>query len=351
MNIVGRLVLGTGIAAWMAWSQAACADSTNAPDFTEVYGIIQSNVAGVSTEELNRAAVEGLLGQLHAKVSLVAGAGGSNQPASEAVQLQSFIYDGPTACIRVATVAAGAADKLAAAVKDLSSTNKLKGLILDLRYSGGGDYAAAAAAADLFLTKEMPLLDWGTGSAKSSEKTNAISLPLVVLVNKETTQAGEALAAVLRENAQAIVLGAPTAGDASVGRDFPLHNGQTLRISTTAVKLGDGQPLPSTGVKPDIQVNVKAADEKAYFADPYKDMTPPPAAGRNGGPGATTNRTRLSEADLIRERRERPGMELNYDTFDPNTNSAPAKPVVHDPVLGRALDLMKGIAAFRQPKS
>jgi hypothetical protein len=51
---------------------------------------------------------------------------------------------------------------------------------------------------------------------------------------------------------------------------------------------------------------------------------------------------------LIRERKERPGMELQYSN-PPAGDSAsePEKPVVRDPVLGRGLDLVKGISVMR----
>ena len=104
------------------------------------------------------------------------------------------------------------------------------------------------------------------------------------------------------------------------------------------------------------QVSVKADDEKTYFADPFKDLAGT-GAGAHGTNGVANPARRLSEADLIRERKARPGMDLEYmpqpdaSSDDPAGTGAkaanPPKPVVHDPVLARALDLVKGIAAFR----
>ena len=83
------------------------------------------------------------------------------------------LYDGAYAYWRVARLAAGLAEELSSAYNQLSSTNKPKGLILDLRFAGGKDYAAAAAVADLFLPTERPLLDWGTGTARATGKSAA----------------------------------------------------------------------------------------------------------------------------------------------------------------------------------
>jgi Peptidase family S41 len=359
MKLSGRLIAGAILAGLLGVATAGRADGTNAaPDFKEVYDLIHSKLAGQSDEDLNRAAVQGLLNQMHAKVSLVSNTSETNAASEQAPSIQTAIYDGPIACVRISQVAGGLADKLAAACQQLNATNKLKGLVLDLRFADGHDYAAAAATADLFISRDVPLLDWGNGVVRSKAKTNAISLPVVVLVNHQTAAAAEALAAVLRESDQALILGANTAGEATIGKDFPLKNGQFLRIATSAIKLGGGEALTGAGIRPDILVMVKPEDEKEYFADPFKEMpmqgglvaslegTPP---GTNA-PGKT--RTRTTEADLIRERKERPGMDLEYLPFPDSGQDAGAdKPIVRDPVLGRALDLITGIAALRPSRT
>jgi hypothetical protein len=281
---------------------------------------------------------------------------GPEMAMQEPLVLAPAVYDGPVGCVRIGRVADGLADKVSADYKSLSASNQLKGLVLDLRYANGHDYAAAVATADLFLPREVPLLDWGNGMVASKANKEAITVPLVVLVNHETTDAAEALAAILRQNAQAVILGSTTAGEATIGRNYPLKNGQYLRIATSAIKLGNGDSLSSSGVNPDIQVNVRSEDEKAYYADPFK--APASSAGPGGGDvsvDATTNHVphlHLTEADLIRERKEHPGEELPYDEaalLGEGDNGQSEASVVRDPVLARALDLVKGISAMRQP--
>src|SRR5207249_12336882 len=135
--------------------------------------------------------------------------------------------------------------------------SKLKGVVLDLRFSAGDDYQSAAAVADLFIPKEHPLLDWGSGVVKSRNKEDAIRIPVAVLVNRDTAGAAEALAAVLRETGTGLILGGKTAGQAMIAQEFPLKNGDRLRIATAPVQLGDGSALSAEGVKPDIAVEVR----------------------------------------------------------------------------------------------
>ncbi len=360
MNQLRRIIPTAGIAALLLLANAGRADVTNtAPDFNEVYDLIRNHLAGQSADELNKAAVRGLLEQLHAKVSLVPGKSDTGTAVStpDSPLLQFGVYDGPVACLRIGRVSDGLAAKITSVYKMLSDTNQFKGVIVDLRFATGHDYDAAVAAADLFLSKDEPLLDWGSGPVHSKANKDAITLPLVVLVNHQTSDAAEALAAVLRDNAQAVILGSPTAGEATIGRNYPLKNGQYLRIATAAVKLGNGDALSASGLKPDIQISVKPEDEKSYYADPFKIITPSGGGGGLAvGSAPSTNRAprpHLTEADLIRERKARPGMELEYGEPTPAEGDAAAslmdKPTVRDPVLARALDLVKGISAIRQP--
>jgi hypothetical protein len=353
MKLIRNVFYGAGLIALLAAPAARADIATNAaPDFREVYDLVRSHLAGESETDLNRAAVQGLLNQLHAKVWMDAGKAETNSASGGPFLAKSSLYDGPIAFLRVGRVGEGLANEVTAALKSLTtSTNRLKGVVFDLRYADGHDYAAAAAVADLFTSHDMPLLDWGNGFVRSTAKSDAINLPIAILVNQQTAAAAEALAAVLRANDRGVILGANTAGEATVGKEYPLRNGQYLRIATASVKLGDGEMLSANGLKPDIHVEVRPEDERIYFADPFKEApsSNPMAATGNGSRTNATNRVmRTTEADLIRERKERPGADLEFSASTASAReSEPEKPVVRDPALGRALDLIKGIAALR----
>ncbi|MBI3850755.1 MAG: hypothetical protein HY298_10855 [Verrucomicrobia bacterium] len=329
------------------------------PAFQEVFDLVRSHLEGVSQSELDQAAVEGLLSKLHPRVTLVTNESTNKTETDSPFLSQSRVFDDAFAYLRVERVGEGLAMKVSAAYHDLSETNKLKGLVLDLRFARGDDYSAATEVADLFLAKPQPLLDWGKGVVESKAKTDAIKLPLTILVNKQTAGAAEALAAVLRETGVGLVIGANTAGQATIGREFPLKNGQRLRIATAEVKLGNGAILSSQGVKPDIQIAVNPEDEKIYFADAYKVLPKPTnllasaAAALTNNTASGTNRAarrRLTEADLVRERREELSRDLESATSAAKENEQD-KPTVRDPALARALDLLKGLAIVRQFKS
>jgi hypothetical protein len=346
-------LVATALTLWLAAAPLARAAATNEmPDFREIYELVHGHLSGVTDADLNRAAVQGLLTSLRGKVSLV-GEGTSNARAGAALISRSTVLENDVAYLRVGQVEDGLARELRSACGNLGATNQLKGVVLDLRFTPGEDYAAAAAAADLFVARAHPLLDWGKGVVKSKNKEDAIRFPVAVLVNRQTSGAAEALAAVLRETGAGLILGGRTAGGATVGQEFALKSGQRLRIATSPVKLGDGSALPAEGLKPDIEVAVNAADERAYRDDAYAllgktNATGVPAASPGEGTNRPTRRPRISEADLVRERRE--GTNLNTDDFTAVRDREPEPPLIRDPALARAVDLLKGLAVVRRAR-
>lgn len=339
----------TALVLWLITSgplRAVPANPTTTPDLEQVRQLIRANLAGVTEAELDRHAFDGLLQGLRGKVKLVDAQTSSTTTPNLA---HSTVLDSGVGYLRVRTVALGLADEVATACQTLAATNDLKGLIIDLRFAEGEDFLAAATVANLFVADERDLLDWGNGMMKSTPKTNALNWPVAVLVNNETTGAPEALAALLRETGVGLLLGNPTRGAAMTTKEFPLSNGQHLRIAAMPVKLAGATTLPLSGVTPDIQVTVTPAEERAYLNDPFKAIAK--AAPGLTSSGSTTNRvirrTRTTEADLVRARRE--GLNLEDETI-PSRDPEPETPLIRDPALARAVDLLKGLAVVRRTR-
>jgi hypothetical protein len=331
------------------------AEDPTAPDFKEVFELVRAHLAGASEAQLNQAAVQGLISNLGPCVSLVTNGAAGKARAEAPLVSKSNVFNGEIGYVRVEQVGDGLAGAVRETCKKLEGTNKLDGVILDLRYAAGDHYASAAATAELFIKKEQPLLDWGAGMVRSKDNSDAISLPVAVLVNRRTAGAAEALAAILRETGSGLILGNRTAGQAMIAQEFPLKNGERLRIATAPIRLGDGSTLSEQGLKPDITVEVTPADERAYYTDAYKvpRRAELPAAAsltltnQTSGTNRAVRRPRFNEAELVRERREG----ISEADITALGDREPEKPMVTDPALARALDLLKGLALVRQAHS
>jgi hypothetical protein len=325
-------------------SQANAANSL--PKFDEVYRVLGANLAGVTPDELNRAAVQGLLAQLAPRVMLGDAPGGSQSTASNPAPVaMTRVFDQSFAYVRVGSVNSKLPEAFRDAYRALNQTSggKVKGIIIDLRFSDGADYEAAAKTADCFINSEQPLLDWQQGSARATKKTDAIQVPVAILINSQTTGAAEALAAALREAGIGLILGSPTAGQADVFKEFTFSTGQKLRVAVAGVIVGEGKPL-TNAIAPDIAVDTSLQDERTYLQDPYKDLHPTELAQADAGTnGSVEPKPRFNEAELVREHKA--GEDADDQSDEPAAIPAePAPPMVADPALARALDLLKGLA-------
>ena len=334
----------------LIFSATAFGAVSDTPDFKEVHELIRANAA-VNEADLNRAAVDGLLSKLDSRAWLIDPSKSSIAETNVAPISSSAIFDENYGYVRIAHASSRLPAEFLSALEKLSATNKLKGLVVDLRYANGSDYDAAAKVADRFLASEQPLLDWGKGMVKSTDKTNAFRQPVAILVNQFTAGAAEALAGVLRQKDIGLLIGTNTAGQASITKDFPLKNGQTLRVAVAPVKVADGEVIER--LKPDIQVDVNPDDERAYFVDAYKTL---PRAGvstsTNLASLSVTNkspRKRINEAELVRMLRD--GENPDEEVAKAARATEPARPMIADPSLSRAIDLLKALAVVRHTRS
>jgi C-terminal processing protease CtpA/Prc len=342
-----RILLG-----FLLMAATVISADTQTPDFKEVYDLLRTNLGGIDEKTLNQAAVQGLLSQLEGRAVLV-GTEKDSPASTNGPSVTSTIHDRNYGYLRINHLGQDADQQFRSEYAKLA-TNRLKGLVIDLRYSTGQNYPAAVAVVDMFLPNEQPLLDWGEGMRNSTAKSNPLNLPVALLVNRKTSGAAEALAGMMRQAEIGLVLGAKTAGQASIAKEFELSNGQRIRIGTTPVKLAQGKFLPASGIAPDISVDVSSEDELAYYQDAYRALVRSnQLAGistsfTNEASLSLTNRPRrrINEAELVRMQRE--GESFDFSTNSARRDGASAPPTVQDPVLSRALDLLKGLAVVQQ---
>ena len=313
--------------------------------FEEVFSLVRSNLTGMSEAELSKAAALGLIEKLGGKVEI----SDPDSTASTGPLIASTnVFDKSFGYVRLNRVAPGVGDQIVDAIR---SARGLKGVVLDLRFARGDDYNATIEAANAFIDAEQTLLKWGEQTGKTKANTAAVKLPLVVLVNRQTSGAAEALAGALSLSQAALLVGNRTAGQAMAWENFPLSSGQQLRIARSNVELGNGKAIGSEGLTPDLVVDADERNERSWLDDPYRIITKP---GSPAGPQpfltSVTNRMnrRLTSAEIARRHRE----ELNQeDPLEaPPIAAAPALPeekVVQDAALVRALDFLKGITATR----
>jgi carboxyl-terminal processing protease len=167
--------------------------------------------------------------------------------------------------IRVISFNAHCMDDLVEGAKELQQKG-MKGLILDLRGNPGGLLDKAVDMADLFLSKGIIVSVRGR-RAELDKKYEAEAgdsletIPVVVLVDQASASASEILAAALKDNDRAMLVGMRTFGKGSVQNVFSLGNGEALKLTTARYYRPNDKPIEDRkGVVPDIQVPVTAEE-------------------------------------------------------------------------------------------
>ena len=149
-------------------------------------------------------------------------------------------------------------DGVTAALEDLE-TQALDGLILDVRSVGLGGLGVTVGII-------AHLLDGEAGTFYSRAETSPLELPesdlldtfkdipIVVLVNEDSSGEPERLAWILQSTGRAQVVGQETPGRTRVLQDIPIGDGSILQLVTISLELPDGTRLERQGITPDVPI-------------------------------------------------------------------------------------------------
>jgi len=205
----------------------------------------------------------------------------------------------------------------------------LQGFILDLRNNPGGLLDQAIAVSDAFLDKGEIVSTRGRDEAQA-QRYNAQpgdiidGMPLVVLINGGSASASEIVAGALQDHGRAILVGQRSFGKGSVQTVQRVQGHGAIRLTIARYYTPSGRSIQAKGIDPDIDVppaRVEAIDVtgRRREADLAGALDTPE-------PGSNDNE---DEAPKTREEREAEAARIDYQ-------------------LIRAIDIVRGIAIFRQ---
>jgi carboxyl-terminal processing protease len=159
--------------------------------------------------------------------------------------------------VRLATFSEGAHGPLRRAVRRLQDEGA-QGLVLDLRGNGGGLLEEAVLTASIFLEEGETVVSTESrsqGEAVYEAKGGKLpSLPIVVLIDRNTASAAEILTAALADDAGAKVVGRRSYGKGVFQQEIDLSNGGALKLTVGEYFTPDGTNLAGKGIQPDVRV-------------------------------------------------------------------------------------------------
>jgi len=150
-----------------------------------------------------------------------------------------------------------------AEVLERMDANGMRGLVLDLRWTPGGWLNASVETARLFLGSEKVATVKSRGEEDKVFSADGPSkfadLPVVILVNAETSGGAELIAAALQDHKRAVLVGQRTRGKASV---------QTpLDVGSVPMKLTTGTFFPPSGKNLNRFPDSKLSDDWGVIPD------------------------------------------------------------------------------------
>lgn len=131
-------------------------------------------------------------------------------------------------------------------------------LIIDLRNNGGGIVEEALNIANYVLEKNQIMLitkdKQGNEEIEKSAQKPIIDVPIVILTNKNTASASEILAAALKENNKATIVGEKTFGKGVIQELITLTDGSGLKVTIEEYYTPNKNKINNVGITPDVQV-------------------------------------------------------------------------------------------------
>jgi carboxyl-terminal processing protease len=139
-----------------------------------------------------------------------------------------------------------------------------RGLILDLRRNPGGGLGATIEIADLFLDSGIILIQVDKEGNEVIERAEGgdvgEEIPLVVLVGSGSASGAEVVAAAVRDNGRAVLIGTTTFGKGSVNHLRELSDGGALYITIARWLTPNGEQIEAIGLSPDIEIEFTEED-------------------------------------------------------------------------------------------
>lgn len=224
-----------------------------------------------------------------------------------------------------------------AALKEFQAEKAITHLILDLRSpQAQAEFSIASRILSRFRPpNELLFKIRRPGNDRptlfvSAPEADSCRLETILLVDRETGNVGEIIAAVLKRQTDCLVIGEKTPGLAVEYRDVPLGEDRILRYAIAEVVLEDDSSIFRTGIKPDLvtPTPVKAKGDLFRAVDGGKPLA---------GFLVQKERPRMNEAALVA------GTDPEIDYYLLLSQNKPTpwdRPPLQDRALQQAVDLL-----------
>lgn len=219
-------------------------------------------------------AVMKIRGPKGTKVILTIGRKGKEKPfdlsiVRQTINISSVEWEmkGDIALIELNQFGTNTKDEFSKAISGVLQKNP-KGVILDLRYNGGGYLEGAVDIVSEFIDSGKVVSVKKRNPSKDeviyvNGKARIASIPMVVLINKGSASASEIVAGAVQDHKRGTVIGEQSFGKGTVQEVENLIDGSSLRLTVAKWYTPNGNNISEVGITPDIKVERTLEDIEA----------------------------------------------------------------------------------------
>jgi carboxyl-terminal processing protease len=162
---------------------------------------------------------------------------------------------------------------------DEINKQKARGLILDLRGNTGGLKEQAINVASEFLNKGQVIFIQQDARGhrtkmNAHEGGKATTIPLAVLINRQTASSAEILAGAIQDHKRGAVIGVRTFGTGTVLREYGLSDGSAVLLAIYQWLTPNGRKIWHQGISPDPKLEVPLSPgARVLWPTPERTLT------------------------------------------------------------------------------
>ncbi len=241
-------------------------------------------INGTTTKGMNLAdAVRRMRGLKKSKVVLTLWREGRKKPFDvsmerETIKVKSVKWEllpDRIGILRITSFQEHTSNEIQEALKEMEKSGPLRGLVLDLRNNPGGLLEEAVFVSDMFLPSGEIVSTRGrsgTLEVRKATGTGAYTrVPMVILLNEGSASASEIVAAALRDNDRAKIVGQTSFGKGSVQTVIDLGEGTGLKLTVAKYYTPAGISITGKGIAPDFAVELPEDVQPFTFGKEQND--------------------------------------------------------------------------------
>lgn len=172
----------------------------------------------------------------------------------EEITVYSELLESGMGYIRISKFRTVTVDQFESAMSTLREQGA-KGFVFDVRNNGGGLLSALEDITDPLLPEGQLAFSYnqeGNASPIIHSDENCLRLPYVILTNGGTASAAELFACLLRDYADAVLVGEKTFGKGIMQSTYSLPDGGGLTLTTATYSTGKTECYHGVGITPDV---------------------------------------------------------------------------------------------------